>query len=239
MRVTCPTHRKLLPSCKSSAPSSQQQPLTAAASVFTDWSHSGDEHAAAYTRAGLPHWAAQCLSEPGSPIEAASQSAGPASQAAPAPVLADRPSAVVQATISDVLLTLPHDQDFGRAERFVELWSKAFGQVEYLHQCFTACSCLDVSYIHCCTLLHNQSLVLLHHQYFMLLHHQTAFQGAMLKLVVLDICGTSVDLFYKWHADLICALCFLMFSLPQHEIAMCTACMAMVGILAMGSALWR
>lgn len=115
-----------------------QEALDAAAAlVSTDWSHSGDEHAAAYTRAGLPHWAAQCLSEPGSPTDAASQPtepasqpAGPASQAAAAPVLADRPSAVVQATICDVLLTLPHDQDFGRAERFVELWSKAFGQVE-------------------------------------------------------------------------------------------------------------
>lgn len=105
--------------------------------MSTDWSHSGDEHAAAYNRAGLPHWAAQCLSEPSSPseaasrpIEPASQPAGPASQAALAPVLADQPSAVVQATISDVLLTLPHDQDIGRAERYVELWSKAFGQVE-------------------------------------------------------------------------------------------------------------
>ena len=108
-------------------------------SVSTDWSHSGDEHAAAYTRAGLPHWAAQCLSEPSSPTGAASQPnepAGPASQAA-------GPSAVVQATVSDVLLTLPHDQDFGRAERFVELWSKAFGQVG-----FTACSCPYVDAIH-------------------------------------------------------------------------------------------
>ena len=108
--------------------------------MAADWSHSGDEHAAAYTRAGLPHWAAQFLSEPGSPTDAASQPAEPASQpagcasqAAPAPGPADRPSAVVQATIADVLLTLPHDQDFGRAERFVELWSKAFGQVESLN----------------------------------------------------------------------------------------------------------
>ena len=111
--------------------------------MSADWSHSGDEHAAAYTRAGLTHWATHCLSEPGSPTETASQPsepasqpAGPASQAAVAPVLADRPSAVVQATVSDVLLTLPHDQDFGRAERFVELWSTAFGQVglsEVLH----------------------------------------------------------------------------------------------------------
>ena len=122
----------------------------------TDWSHSCDEHAAAYTRAGLPHWAAQCLSEPSSPtgaasqtVEPASQVADPVNQTAASPVLADRPSAIVQATISDVLLTLPHDQDFGRAERFVELWSKAFGQVE-LSQCCIACSCSDADYVYCC-----------------------------------------------------------------------------------------
>ena len=57
---------------------------------------------------------------------------GPASQVAPQPTLALRPAAVVQATVSDVMLTLPYDQDFGRAERFGELWSKAFGQVSLL-----------------------------------------------------------------------------------------------------------
>ena len=151
-------------------------PLAAAVSVSTDWSHSGDEQAAAYNRAGLPHWAAQCTSEPNSPTEAAGQPEEPASQladhasqAALAPVLADQPSAVVQATISDVLLTLPHDQDFGRAERFVELWSKAFGQVES-QKCLTACSCPDVDNTHCCTLLDHQLSILLRRQYFML-HH--------------------------------------------------------------------
>lgn len=150
-----------------------------AASVSTDWSHSGDEHAAAYTRAGLPHWAAQCLSEPGSPtdaasqpIQSASQPAGPASQAAAAPVLADRPSAVVQATICDVLLTLPHDQDFGRAERFVELWSKAFGQVESQQRLTSLLLLRWTQHALHCTLLHDQQPTFLHHQYFPLLHHQ-------------------------------------------------------------------
>ena len=87
-----------------------------------DWTHSDDEHAAAYSRAGLPQWAAARLSGSGLPTE-------PASQGAPEPTSAVGPSAVVQATVSDVMLTLPHDQDFGRAERFGELWSKAFGQV--------------------------------------------------------------------------------------------------------------
>lgn len=45
------------------------------------------------------------------------------------PTLAEQPSAIVQAAVCEVMLTLPHDQDFGRAERYVELWSKAFGQV--------------------------------------------------------------------------------------------------------------
>ena len=36
---------------------------------------------------------------------------------------------MLQATVCDVVLTLPYDQDFGRAERFCELWSKAFQQV--------------------------------------------------------------------------------------------------------------
>ncbi|KAL0047867.1 hypothetical protein WJX82_001975 [Trebouxia sp. C0006] len=94
-----------------------------------DWTRSNDEHAAAYSRAGLPQWAAECLSEPGHPSDFASQ-------AAPPPAMALRPAAVVQATVSDVMLTLPYDQDFGRAERFGELWSKAFGQVlnEHLNQ---------------------------------------------------------------------------------------------------------
>ena len=95
-----------------------------------DWSQSGAEQAAAYTRAGLPQWAAQCLSEPGSPTGPASRS--PISAARQRPFqqdLADQPSAVVQATVSNVMLTLPHDQDFGRAERYVELWAKAFEQV--------------------------------------------------------------------------------------------------------------
>ncbi|KAL0030048.1 hypothetical protein WJX79_003167 [Trebouxia sp. C0005] len=94
-----------------------------------DWTWSNDEHAAAYSRAGLPQWAAECLSEPGQPSDFASQ-------AAPPPAMALRPAAVVQATVSDVMLTLPYDQDFGRAERFGELWSKAFGQVlnEHLSQ---------------------------------------------------------------------------------------------------------
>ena len=96
----------------------------------TDWSHSADEHAAAYTRAGLPHWAAQCISETASPTEAGGDLNLPASQNTAPPASADQPSAVVQATVSDVMLTLPHDQDFGRAERFVELWAKAFGQVK-------------------------------------------------------------------------------------------------------------
>lgn len=90
--------------------------------VTADWTWSNDEHAAAYSRAGLPQWAAECLSEPGQPSDFASQ-------AAPPPAMALRPAAVVQATVSDVMLTLPYDQDFGRAERFGELWSKAFGQV--------------------------------------------------------------------------------------------------------------
>ena len=90
--------------------------------AIADWTRSNDEHAAAYSRAGLPQWAAECLSEPGHPSDFASQ-------AAPPPAMALRPAAVVQATVSDVMLTLPYDQDFGRAERFGELWSKAFGQV--------------------------------------------------------------------------------------------------------------
>ena len=90
-----------------------------------DWTHSDDEHAAAYSRAGLPQWAAACLSGSGLPTE-------PASQGAPQPTSAVGPSAIVQATVSDVMLTLPHDQDFGSAERFGELWSKAFGQVQCL-----------------------------------------------------------------------------------------------------------
>lgn len=113
-------------------PSPLHKPLTATgASVLADWSHSADEHAAAYTRAGLPHWAAQCLSEPASRTGAVGHLDLPASQETAPPAPADQPSAVVQATVSDVMLTLPHDQDFGRAERFVELWSKAFGQVRH------------------------------------------------------------------------------------------------------------
>jgi len=101
--------------------------------AIADWTRSNDEHAAAYSRAGLPQWAAECLSEPGQPTDFASQAAAP-------PTMALRPAAVVQATVSDVMLTLPYDQDFGRAERFGELWSKAFGQV---------CCCIWL----CCSLL--------------------------------------------------------------------------------------
>lgn len=102
--------------------SSRILPLQKTFLLNVDWTHSDDEHAAAYSRAGLPQWAAACLSGSGLPTE-------PASQGAPEPTSAVGPSAVVQATVSDVMLTLPHDQDFGRAERFGELWSKAFGQV--------------------------------------------------------------------------------------------------------------
>lgn len=42
---------------------------------------------------------------------------------------ASQPSAVAEVAVSDVKLNLPHDQDFGRAERFVELWAKAFEKV--------------------------------------------------------------------------------------------------------------
>jgi len=107
--------------------------VSVAKCAIADWTRSNDEHAAAYSRAGLPQWAAECLSEPGQPSDFASQ-------AAPSPTMALRPAAVVQATVSDVMLTLPHDQDFGRAERFGELWSKAFGQV---------CCCIWL----CCSLL--------------------------------------------------------------------------------------
>ena len=116
-----------LPCIVVSATWQAQSPVKEAISVancvaIADWTRSNDEHAAAYSRAGLPQWAAECLSEPGQPSDFASQ-------AAPVPAMAPRPAAVVQATVSDVMLTLPHDQDFGRAERFGELWSKAFGQV--------------------------------------------------------------------------------------------------------------
>ena len=90
--------------------------------ISADWTHSEDEHAAAYGRAGLTQWAENCLSEAGLPSEPAHQGSLQAS-------VALQPASVVQATVSDVVLSLPHDQDFGRAERFCELWSKAFGQV--------------------------------------------------------------------------------------------------------------
>ena len=104
-----------------------------------DWSFSDDEQAAAYHRAGLPHWAEECLSEAGLPTE-------PPSHCPPLPL---RPAAVAQATVSSVAMTLPYDQDFGRAERFVELWAKAFRQVLFCRKPFSAelCACCNVRLI--------------------------------------------------------------------------------------------
>ena len=98
--------------------------------LITDWTHSEDENAAAYARAGLPQWAESCLSDAGLPTEPAHQGSLQAS-------VARQPASVVQATVSDVVLSLPHDQDFGRAERFCELWSKAFQQVCHTHCSFS------------------------------------------------------------------------------------------------------
>ena len=85
-----------------------------------DWQLSQDQHAAAYARAGLPAWAAACR-----PQSSDHQADLPSVQA----TAAAEPAAVAEVAVSDVRLNLPHDQDFGRAERFVELWGKAFEKV--------------------------------------------------------------------------------------------------------------
>ena len=85
-----------------------------------EWQLSQDQHAAAYSRAGLPAWAAACR-----PISTGHQADGLSVQA----TAAAKPAAVAEVAVSDVRLNLPHDQDFGRAERFVELWAKAFEKV--------------------------------------------------------------------------------------------------------------
>lgn len=89
--------------------------------AYADWHLSQDQHAAAYSRAGLPLWAAQCRS---------AQRQVPRGDSPPNPATAaTQPAAVADLAVSDVRLNLPHDQDFGRAERFVELWAKAFEKV--------------------------------------------------------------------------------------------------------------
>ncbi|KAL0027199.1 hypothetical protein WJX77_002651 [Trebouxia sp. C0004] len=116
----------LWPACGRDSAARHNLPGSPRRQASLDWTWSDDQHAAAYSRAGLPQWAAECLSEPGEPSDFASQAAAP-------PAMPLRPAAVVQATVSDVVLKLPYDQDFGRAERFGELWSKAFGQVLHEH----------------------------------------------------------------------------------------------------------
>lgn len=88
--------------------------------LHADWQLSQEQHAAAYSRAGLHAWAAHNRSLP-----------NPASSAN-TPILqpAVAPAAVAELAVSDVRVNLPHDQDFGRAERFVELWAKAFEKVQ-------------------------------------------------------------------------------------------------------------
>lgn len=87
-------------------------------SVRADWQLTQEQHAAAYSRAGLHAWAAHSRSLPNSvPPDT------PTLQPAVAP------AALAELAVSDVRLNLPHDQDFGRAERFVELWAKAFEKV--------------------------------------------------------------------------------------------------------------
>ena len=41
-------------------------------------------------------------------------------------------AAIVEAWLSDALVSLPFDQDPGTAERFTELWAKAFKEVRRL-----------------------------------------------------------------------------------------------------------
>ena len=45
------------------------------------------------------------------------------------PVAPQPAAAVVEAWLSDAVVTLPFDQDPGTAERFTELWAKAFQEV--------------------------------------------------------------------------------------------------------------
>lgn len=44
-------------------------------------------------------------------------------------------SAVLEAWLSDATVSLPFDQDPGTAERFTELWAKAFKEVLPLPSC--------------------------------------------------------------------------------------------------------
>ena len=48
------------------------------------------------------------------------------------PVSPQPAAAVVEAWLSDAVVTLPFDQDPGTAERFTELWAKAFQEVSSL-----------------------------------------------------------------------------------------------------------
>ena len=71
-------------------------------------------------------------------------------------------AAVVEAWLSDAVVSLPFDQDPGTAERFTELWAKAFQEVSSLLVLVCLgmswlsgkppCDSSGFAYLHCCRL---------------------------------------------------------------------------------------
>lgn len=82
------------------------------------WLRNSAELRAAYRRAGLHHWA-----------EDLNQSSGGSEAAEVAEWQLPAPKITVDCCVRGVVLTLPHDSDPGTAQRFTELWAKAFAQV--------------------------------------------------------------------------------------------------------------
>ncbi len=76
--------------------------------------------------------------------EAAKQKTTGKAEQVPAP-----PLAIIEAWLSDASVTLPFDRDPGTAERFTELWAKAFKEVGFLASFSALFSLLSYQYLLC------------------------------------------------------------------------------------------
>ena len=74
---------------------------------------------AAYCRAGLGHWVSSSLRS----------ACSPGKQEKGGEWLVPRPKLAVDCCVRDVVITLPFGCDLGTAQRFTELWAKAFAEV--------------------------------------------------------------------------------------------------------------
>lgn len=80
-------------------------------------------------------------------------------------------AAVVEAWLSDAVVSLPFDQDPGTAERFTELWAKAFQEVSsllVLLRCVWVCPgsvaslqviASGIAHLRCCRLITSRLVV--------------------------------------------------------------------------------